>query len=64
MKKALTRAATSVAILSSFLIQAPAAHATTCSAADPNVEVVVCTVYGAASQISCRYLYKQGLCLR
>ncbi|HEV2756154.1 MAG TPA: hypothetical protein VG318_10330 [Actinomycetota bacterium] len=64
MKKALTRSIVSLALTAGALLPAAPAHATTCSAADPNVEVVVCTAYGAASQLSCRYLYKQGLCLR
>lgn len=64
MKKALTRSIVTLALAASVALPAAPAHATTCAAADPNVEVVVCTAYGAASQVSCRYLYKYGLCLR
>ena len=64
MKKALTRSMVTLAVAASVALPAAPAHATTCAAADPNVEAVVCTVYGATSQISCRYLSKLGLCLR
>ena len=64
MKKALTRSVISLAMVAGFALPAAPAHATTCAAADPNVEVVVCTVYGAVSQVACRYGYKQGLCLK
>ena len=64
MKKLLTRAVVAAAFASSLIVPAPPAHATTCAAADPTVEAVFCTAYGAASQLSCRYLYKQGLCLK
>jgi hypothetical protein len=64
MKKALTRSLVTVALAAGALLPAAPARATTCQAADPNVEVVVCTAYGAASQLSCRYLSKFGACLR